>query len=87
MFEPSHCIIKDSTLDKIILTAKRCDITYVLYLDDLLDQNVKYLASFVGEKWMLCHAHMRLTYEISQKELVKGLPKIYFDNDSTCELC
>ena len=26
MFEPSRCIIKDSTSDKIILTAKRCDI-------------------------------------------------------------
>ena len=28
---------------------------------------------------------MRLIFEISQKELVKGLPKISFDNDSTCE--
>ena len=30
---------------------------------------------------------MRLVFEISQKELVKGLPKISFDNDSTCEFC
>ena len=30
---------------------------------------------------------MRLIFEISQKELVKGLPKICFENDSTCEFC
>ena len=91
MFEPSQCIIKDSTSDKIILTARKRDNTYVLYLDDLLDQNVKCLAFFVDEKWMwhkkLSHAHMRLIYEISQKELVKDLPKISFDNESTYELC
>ena len=50
MFEPSRCIIKDPTSTKIILTAKRHDNTYVLYLDDILDQNVKCLASFVDEK-------------------------------------
>ena len=85
MFEPSHCIIKDPTSDKITLTAKRHDSTYVLYLDDLLDQTVKCLASFVNKKWMwhkkLGHAYMRLIFEIVQKELAKGLPKISFDND------
>ena len=30
---------------------------------------------------------MRLIFEISQKELIKGLPKISFDNDLTCEFC
>ena len=82
-------MIKDSTSDKIVLTARRHDNTYVLYLDDLLDQDVKCLASFVDEKWLwhkkFGHAHMRLIFEISQKELVKGLPKISFDNDSTYE--
>ena len=91
MFEPFQYVIKDSTTDKIILIARRRDNTYVLYLDDLLDQNVKCLASFVDEKWLwhkkLCHAHMRLISEVSQKELVKGLPKISFDNDSICEFC
>ena len=85
MFKLSHYIIKDSTSDR------RHDNTYVLYLDNLLDQNVKCLASFVDEKWLwhkkLGHAHMRLIYEISQKELVKGLPKISFDDHSTCEFC
>ena len=38
VFEPS-CCIKDSISDKIIL--RRCHNTYVLYLDDFLDQNVK----------------------------------------------
>ena len=69
MFEPSQCVIKDSTFDKIILTTRRHDNTYVLYLDDLLDQNVKCLASFVDEKWLwhkkLGHAHMKLISEIS----------------------
>ena len=37
VFELSCCIKKDSTLDKTILTARRCDNTYVLYLDGLLD--------------------------------------------------
>ena len=50
VFEPSKCIIKDSTSNKIILTTKRSDNTYVLYLDNLLDHNVKCLASFVDEK-------------------------------------
>ena len=91
IFELLRCIIKDSTSDKIILTAKRRDNTCVLYLDDLLDQNVKFLAFIVDEKWMwnkkLYHAHISLIYEISRKELIKGLPKISFDNDSTCEFC
>ena len=91
MFEPSYYIIKDSTTNEIILTANRCDNSYVLYLDDLLDENVKCLAFFVDEKWMwhkkLSHAHMRLIFEISQKELVKGLLEIRFDNDSTYESC
>ena len=30
---------------------------------------------------------MRLIFEISQKELVKGLLKISYDNDSTCKFC
>ena len=89
VFEHSRCIIKDSTSDKIILIARRHDNTYVLCLDDLLDQNVKWLASFVDEKWLghkkLGYAHMRLISKISQKELVKGLAKINFDNDSTYE--
>ena len=91
VFEPSQCIIKDSTTDKIILTGKRHNNTYVLCLDDLLDQNVKCLASFVEEKWLwhkkLGHAHMKLISEISQKELVKGLPNINFENDSSCKFC
>ena len=33
----------------------------------------------------LGYAHMRLIYEISQKELVKGLSMVTFDNDSTYE--
>ena len=48
--EPSRSIVKDSTSNKIILTAKGQDNTYVFYLDELLDQNVKCLASFVDEK-------------------------------------
>ena len=92
MFEPFHCIIKDLTSDKIILTTKRYDNTYVLYLHNLLDQNVKCLASFMDKnvdvtQETIGHAHIRLISEISQKELVKSLPKINFDNDSTCEFC
>ena len=91
MFEPSHCVIKYSTSNKIILIARRRDNTYVLYLDDLLDQNIKCLASIINEKWLshkkLGHTHMKLIFEISQKELVKGLPKISFENDSSCEFC
>ena len=52
VFELAQCVIKDSTSNKIILTAKRHDNTYVLYLDDLLDHNVKCLQSFVDKKWM-----------------------------------
>ena len=91
MFELSRCNIKDSTSDKIILPAKRRDNTNVLYLDDLVKQNIKSLVSFMDEKWMwhkkLGHVCMQLVSEISQNELVKGLPKISFDNDSTCEFC
>ena len=36
VFEHCQCIIKNSSSDKIILTARRRDNTYVLYLDDLL---------------------------------------------------
>ena len=39
VFEPFCCIIKDSIIDKIILTARRHDNTCVLYQDDLQDQD------------------------------------------------
>ena len=91
VFEPSRCIIIDPTSDKTILTAKRHDNTYVLYLDDLIDQNIKCLASFEDDKWLwhkkLGHAYMKLISEISQKELVKSLSKISYENDSSCEFC
>ena len=91
MFKPSRCIIKESTSDMFILTIKRHNNTYILYLDDLLHRKVKCLASFVDEKriWhkKLSYARMRLLSKISQKELVKGLHKISFDNDSSCEFC
>ena len=91
MFEPFRCVIKDSTSFKIFLITRRHDNTYVLYLDDLLNQNIKCLASFLHEKWIwhkkLRHAHMRLISDISQKELVKSLRKISLDNDSTYEFC
>ena len=91
VFEPSQCVIKDSTSNKIILTAKRSDNIYVLYLDDCLDQNAKCLASFIDEKWLwhkkIGHAHMKLIFEISQNEQTEGLPKINFVNYSSCEFC
>ena len=69
VFEPSQCVIKDSTTNKIILITRRRGNTYVLYLDDLLDQNIKCLASFVDEKWLwhkkLGHVRMRLISKIS----------------------
>ena len=49
VFEPFQCVIKDSSSNKIILTAEKHDNTCVLYLDDLLDQNLNCLASFVNE--------------------------------------
>ena len=45
----------------------------------------------MDEKWLwykkLGHAHMILISEISQKELIKGLPNISFENNSFCEFC
>ena len=61
MFEPSRCIVNDSTSDQIILTTERHDNTYVLYLDDLLDQHVKCLASFDDDKWLW---HKKLGHDI-----------------------
>ena len=52
VFEPSNGTIKDPTSNKIILTAKMGDNTYVSFLDDLLDHNVKCLVSFMDEKWI-----------------------------------
>ena len=37
---------------KVILSTKRHLNTYMVYLDDLLDQNVKCLASFMVKKWI-----------------------------------
>ena len=50
VFEPSQCVIEDSIINKIILTTRSHNNTYVLYLDDFLDENVKFLASFMDEK-------------------------------------
>ena len=53
LFEPSKCIVNDSTSNKVILTANTYLNTYVLYLDDLLDHKVKCLAYFKDEKKLL----------------------------------
>ena len=50
------------------------------YIYDLLDQNVKCLASFVDEKWMwhkkLGHAHMRLIMRFLKKSLLRAYPRL-----------
>ena len=62
-----------------------------MYLDDLLDQNIKCLASFLDEKWIcnkkLGHANIKLVAKLSKNDLVKGLPKIKYDRDTTYEPC
>ena len=68
-FSSKQCIVSHPSTNKIILKGKRLGNTYITSLEDLMEQDVKCLATIEESKWLwhrkLGHAHMRLLATLS----------------------
>jgi hypothetical protein len=91
IFDTHYCAVQDKTTDEVIFTGRRANNTYIVNMSDITKDNVKCLASFESESWLwhrrLGHANMKLLKLLSQKDLVKGIPKLNFSKDRVCEAC
>ena len=90
IFESSHCIIKDSQNDKIIFMGHRNENVYTIDISKYESHN-RCFSSMHDESWfwhrILGHVNMNFITQLNKNELVRGLPKIFFEKDKVCEAC
>ena len=90
IFEASHCIIKYIQNDKTIFMGHRCDTVYAINISKY-DGHDRCCSSMHDQSWLwhrrLGHANMDLISQLNKDELVRGLPKINFQEDKVCEAC
>lgn len=88
-FSPGNCSIFDQS-GKLILECLRDHNVYTCDLDSYSHlENVCLVSN--DDHWLwhhrLGHINMKLSKNISSKEHVRGLPKLKFVKDHTCEAC
>ena len=88
IFEKDSCkIMLDNT---IILTGERFRNVYVIYTLDLIDIKCLVVDDDLSI-WLwhrrLGHSSMDNLSRISKKNLVKGVPKLKFENNKLCDVC
>ena len=90
IFESSHCIIKDSQNDKIILMGHRNENVYTIDISKYEGHN-RCFSNMHDKSWLwhrrLGHVNMNLITQLNKNELVRGLPKISFEKNKVCEAC
>ena len=90
IFESSHCIIKDSQIDKIIFMDHRNENVYTIDIS-IYEGHNRCFSSMHDESWlwykMLGHVNINFITQLNKNELVIGLPKISFEKDKVCEAC
>ena len=90
IFDKFSCVIENSCDGKILFVGNRCGNVYIIDIEcaSTLD---KCFSALHDDNWLwhrrLGHASMDLISNISKNDLVKGLPKIGFQNDRICEAC
>jgi hypothetical protein len=85
IFESTHCMVVESSTNEVKFLGKRQGNVYVIYLDELLDNDLCFVANQNEDSWMwhrrLGHASMSVITKLSKYDLVKGLPKLSFEKD------
>lgn len=88
-FKSDVCKINSLESGKTIFTGHRTNNLYSICLDDLPDQMC--LISKEDDKWMwhrrFGHISMKTLSKLSKLDLVRGLPKIKYEKDKSCEAC
>ncbi|KAI0498664.1 hypothetical protein KFK09_019554 [Dendrobium nobile] len=88
-FFTDRCLI--SLFDEVILEGKRMNNVYMLDLDRVDNSKSFCLKTIVDDSWLwhrrLCHASMKTLRNITQKNLVRGVPKLEFTKDHLCDAC
>ncbi|KAH9728331.1 Integrase catalytic domain-containing protein [Citrus sinensis] len=90
IFDESKCVIENACDGKVLFVGNRCVNVYTINID-CASTNEKCLSALHDDGWLwhrrLGHASMDLISKIVKNDLVKGLPKINFQKDRTCEAC
>ncbi|KAH9754083.1 hypothetical protein KPL71_015319 [Citrus sinensis] len=90
IFDDSKCVIENACDGKVLFVGNRCVNVYTINID-CASTNEKCLSALHDDGWLwhrrLGHASMDLISKIVKNNLVKGLPKINFQKDRTCEAC
>ncbi|KAH9698132.1 hypothetical protein KPL71_023896 [Citrus sinensis] len=90
IFDESKCVIENACDGKVLFVGNRCVNVYTINID-CASTNEKCLSALHDDGWLwhrrLGHGSMDLISKIVKNNLVKGLPKINFQKDRTCEAC
>ncbi|KAH9763753.1 hypothetical protein KPL70_001275 [Citrus sinensis] len=90
IFDESKCVIENACDGKVLFVGNRCVNVYTINID-CASIHEKCLSALHDDGWLwhrrLGHASMDLISKIVKNDLVKGLPKINFQKDRTCEAC
>ena len=88
-FLPTSCIL--SLNGKEVLNGKRVNNVYMLDLNSFHTPLAFCLKTISDESWLchrrLCHSSMENLRRITQKNLVRGIPKLDFTKDHLCDAC
>ena len=89
-FNKDMCIVQNKD-NSSLLSTKRQGNLYKIKLGDLFSQKVSCLLSIKENHWVwhkkLGHASLRLISKLQKHSLVRGLPKLSYQDDSLCEAC
>ena len=88
IFYKTRCVIENACDDNILFVENRCVNVFTIDID-CASTHDKYFSTLHDDGWLcnriLGHGSMYLISNISKNDLVKGLPKIDFQNDRICE--
>ncbi|KAH9778649.1 hypothetical protein KPL71_007414 [Citrus sinensis] len=90
IFDESKCVIENACDGKVLFVGNRCVNVYTININ-CASIHDKCLSALHDDGWLwhrrLGHASMDLISKIVKNDLVKGLTKINFQKDRTCEAC
>ncbi|XP_038992978.1 uncharacterized protein LOC120116622, partial [Hibiscus syriacus] len=91
LFEINGCKVIDIASNRIMLVGHRIGNIYMVHLDSFDMTNLCLVAKDEHDSWLwhrrLGHASMSVLQRLIQGDLVRGLPKLKFDNDKICDAC
>jgi len=88
-FLANSCIM--SLNNNTVLKEKRTNNVYMLDLNNIECAILFCLKIAIDDSWLwhrrLCHASMKTLTKVTQKDLIRGVPKLKFSKDHLCDDC